>query len=431
MTVSVYPELKLTQIHVLLIEDDPGDAFLIQQQLQEKSDTHFVLHPASCLSQAGELLAQQDRRPDVILLDLNLPDSWGITSVVKARELLVDIPIVVLTGDNDFDLITAAIEAGAEDYLHKGAEGGLIRKALRYAILRHERDRNERIAMTVFNHAREGIMVTDAQERILHVNQAFTDITGYSAAEVLGKTPRLLNSGHHPAEFFQALHATLESQGHWQGELWNRHKDGSLFVEHMTVSAVRDAFGQTLHYVGLITDITQKKEDEARITRLAYYDALTELPNRSLFMDRLQQALTSARRHALNLAIVFIDLDGFKAINDQFSHAAGDYLLQRLAQRMKGCLRDEDTLARLAGDEFIAMLFNPSSPEETEVILERLRQQICRSVHWQGQSLEVSASLGVKFLAMHEFAEADRLVHLADQAMYQAKKSGKNCVVFA
>ncbi|WP_052063323.1 PAS domain S-box protein [Nitrincola sp. A-D6] len=313
---------------ILVIEDEPGDAQLIRLQLEEQGAQAYQIVLAVSLKDAETQVKQHKLVPNAILLDLNLPDSTGVATVRRCYQLFPDVPVVVLTGLDDQAATEAAIEAGAEDYLSKGSEGRWIRKAIRYAILRHERDASERLAMAVFRHAREAIMITDAEQQILQVNAAFSEITGYSADDVIGCTPAILNSGHHSADFFDQMFATLASKGSWEGEIWNRRKDGSLVVETMNISAVHDALGQVVQYVALFSDITQKKAAQDKVNYLAYHDALTNLPNRTLFMDRFQQALVSVRRTQSPLTLAFLDLDGFKAVNDTHGHAAGDFFIR-------------------------------------------------------------------------------------------------------
>ena len=411
---------------VLLIEDEPGDAQLVRLQLLERQSDAFVVIQADSLKQAQQQISHDRLQPDVVLLDLNLPDSTGTETVRKCRRLIPDVPVVVLTGLDDDQATQMAIEAGAEDFLTKGSEGTLLRKAIRYALLRHERDASERLALTVFQHAHEGIMITDADAVILEVNEAFTRISGFSREEAVGQTPSLLSSGHHDAAFYKDFWWHLKEEGSWQGELWNRRKNGEVFVESMTINGVRDAAGNIRQYVCLFTDITEQKAQQSQLEHLAHFDALTRLPNRVLFSYRLNQSMAFARRHASSLAVAFLDLDGFKPVNDNHGHAAGDYLLQQLAQRMSGCLRDEDTLARFGGDEFALVLdLQPDHPS-LDVVLQRLQQVITEPVIWEGQSLQVTASIGVTFYPQSQDVEAQQLLEQADEAMYNAKKSGKN-----
>lgn len=414
---------------VLLVEDEPGDAQLIRWQLLEKDPDAFEVEVVDSLAEAEATAVDGQWTPDVILLDLNLPDSTGVATVIRACETLPDAPIVVLTGLSDERAIRPAIDAGAEDFLQKGADGSAIRKAIRYAMLRHRREAESRLAASVFSHAREGIFITRPDGVIVDVNDAFTRITGYSREDVVGRKPNVLKSGHHDDGFYQDLWSSLWRDGAWEGELWNRRKDGSLYPELLTVSAVRGRSGDVTHFVALFTDITDQKRQQDRLRQLAHFDALTELPNRVLFADRLAQAMARTTRHGTELAVVYIDLDGFKDVNDEFGHEAGDLLLKTLAGRMKGVLRETDTVARLGGDEFVAVIVDLEGSAELDGMLQRLLGEISRPVPHGEARLTVSASIGVTFYPQRGIRgrlDSDQLLRQADQAMYEAKESGKN-----
>ncbi|MGZ5001407.1 MAG: EAL domain-containing protein, partial [Methylomonas sp.] len=282
------------------------------------------------------------------------------------------------------------------------------------------------LAARVFTHAREGIMITDADGTIIDVNDTFIAITGYTREEVLGRNPRLLSSGLQNREFYTALWDDLIENGYWYGEIWNRRKNGEVYALMLTISAVRDAHNTTQHYVALFSDITSLKEHEKQLEHIAHYDALTNLPNRVLLADRLRQAMSQAQRRNQRLAVVFLDLDGFKAINDNHGHDAGDQLLMLIAIRMKQALREGDTLARLGGDEFVAVLLDLDDTEASIPMLTRLLNAAAQPLHSGGLSLQVSASLGITFYPQQEDVDADQLLRQADQAMYQAKLAGKN-----
>lgn len=281
-------------------------------------------------------------------------------------------------------------------------------------------------AASVFEHANEGILITDPQGAILDVNVAFTRITGFMREEVLGQDPRILASGRHGPGFFAGMWETLRQDGCWSGEVWNRRKNGELYAELLTVSGVLDGRGQVQRYVGLFTDITPLKEHQQRLEHIAHYDALTGLPNRSLLADRLQQAMVQSSRRGLHIAVAYIDLDGFKAINDRHGHDMGDRLLIALSGRMQQALRECDTLARLGGDEFVAVLLDLADVSACPPLLTRLLEAAALPVEEDGHCLQVSASLGVSFYPQGEEVDADQLLRQADQAMYQAKLLGKN-----
>lgn len=281
------------------------------------------------------------------------------------------------------------------------------------------------LAASVFEHAREGIMITDPTGSIIEINDTFTRITGYSRAEVLGKNPRLLHSGQHGPEYYAEMWQSLTQGSHWSGETWNRRKNGEMFAEMQTISVVRDADNKIQNYVAMFTDITPMKEHQRQLEHIAHYDALTNLPNRVLLADRLHQAMNQSQRRNLPLAVVYLDLDGFKSVNDQHGHNIGDALLIALAERMKTALRDGDTLARIGGDEFVAVLADLDRNQDWEPVLSRLLLAAAEPVVMGKALLQVSASIGVT-LYPQDKVDADQLMRHADQAMYIAKQSGKN-----
>ena len=274
--------------------------------------------------------------------------------------------------------------------------------------------------------AREGMLFVAPDGRVIDVNQAFCGITGYSRAEVIGQHASMLRSTRQPPEFYADLAQELQAQGHWEGELWNRRKNGEEYRERLSIHAIRNEAGEIEQFLALFSDITLLRQREHELENLAHFDALTHLPNRVLLGDRLQQAMLQMPRHGQHLAVVFLDLDGFKAVNDSHGHDAGDYLLVALGARMKRTLREGDTLARLGGDEFVVVLPDLAAIEDSYPILQRLLQAVAQGVAFDGAELQVSASLGVTFYPQSEEVDADQLLRQADQAMYQAKLSGKN-----
>jgi diguanylate cyclase (GGDEF)-like protein/PAS domain S-box-containing protein len=280
-------------------------------------------------------------------------------------------------------------------------------------------------AASVFTHANEGIMLTDATSSIIEVNDSVRRITGYTPAEMVGKNPSMLQSGRHSADFYAQMWTAIEVQGHWHGEIWNRRKNGEIYPEMLTVSAVKNVAGFVQHYVSLSTDITAIKANQGQLERIAHYDVLTNLPNRVLLADRLNQAMVQSQRRNQTLAVAFMDLDGFKAINDSYGHNVGDELLIVVSQRMKEALREGDTLARIGGDEFIAVMVDLEKIEDSEPILARLLRAAGDPVTLDDVVMQVSVSIGVT-LYPQDGANAEQLVRHADQAMYLAKQAGKN-----
>ncbi len=282
-----------------------------------------------------------------------------------------------------------------------------------------------RIAAIAFN-TQESMLVTNATMHILRVNQAFTNLFGYTAAEALGQTPRLLQSGRHDKEFYTAMWADIGTKGTWQGEVWNRRKNGEVFPEWLTITAVYDAAGLVTHYVATHTDITQRKAVEDEIRHLAFYDPLTFLPNRRLLRDRLKQSVAQAKRAGTLMALLFVDLDKFKPVNDRYGHAVGDQLLQAVAHRLNTCVREADTVARVGGDEFVLLLPLITAPADAVLVAEKLHA-VLRQVFILagGIPVNISSSTGIAIYPEHGSDEAE-LTHHADAAMYQAKAAGRD-----
>jgi diguanylate cyclase (GGDEF)-like protein/PAS domain S-box-containing protein len=262
--------------------------------------------------------------------------------------------------------------------------------------------------------------------RIVEVNQAFTLITGYSRAEVLGQSPRMLSSGRHESQFYDNMWSELSESGNWVGENWNRRKNGDFYVQLQKISTTYDEHGNAQYYVSLFSDITAAKNNEQKLEHLARYDSLTQLPNRALLSEHINQALKQTQRRGQHLAVVFIDLDGFKSVNDNHGHDAGDHLLITLAERMKGTLRTGDMLARLGGDEFVAVLLDLADADASAPMLNRLLGAASQPVEYAQTLLQVSASMGVSFYPQAGEIGIEQLLRQADQAMYQAKQAGKN-----
>ncbi|WP_210545133.1 EAL domain-containing protein [Rhodoferax sp. PAMC 29310] len=283
-----------------------------------------------------------------------------------------------------------------------------------------------RLAASVFTHTSEAITITEADGTIIDVNEAFTRITGYSREEALGQRTSLLNSGRHNRAFYTAMWRDLLDQGHWHGEIWNRHKHGEPYAVMLTINAVRGNHGGVEQYVALFSDITALKQHQAQLEHIAHYDALTNLPNRVLLADRLHQGLAQAQRRGQLLAVAYLDLDGFKAINDVHGHDVGDQVLVVLSELMRQTLREGDTLARLGGDEFVAVLVDLADVAACEPMLTRLLAAAAQPVAVADGTVQVSASLGVTFYPQMGEVDADQLLRQADQAMYQAKLAGRN-----
>ena len=285
-----------------------------------------------------------------------------------------------------------------------------------------------RIAARVFAKTGEAIVVTDPQSVIQAVNEAFTRATGYSSPDVVGRPIRILNSGHHTPEFFEEMHRSLDATGYWQGEIWNRNHDGTIEPQWMNVTAVTDVHGQLEHYVSVLSDLNKMQDSQRRIEFLATHDTLTQLPNRSLFLDRLNQGIAQARRKAERLAVLFLDLDDFKKVNDTLGHEVGDHLLMAVASRLRPLLRDVDTLGRQGGDEF-TMVLTDCTPERADHVARRLVAELARPLHIEHHEIFITGSVGIAVYP-DDGQDSSELLRHADTAMYRSKEQGRNRVEF-
>ncbi len=291
-----------------------------------------------------------------------------------------------------------------------------------------ERKRTEeklRLASKVIESTAESMIITDNEGTIIDVNPAFCMTTGYCPEEVLGQRPNMMKSDCHDEKFYRHMWTSLLETGQWQGEIWDRRKNGEIFPKRLSISAVRKGEDQVSHYIGVFSDISKLKETQQRLQHLAYYDALTDLPNRALFIDRLQVNLTSAARHQRSVAVLFVDLDGFKFVNDTLGHRVGDVLLVEAARRQQEVLREADTVARLGGDEFTILLSELASPQTAETVARRVVETLAQPFFIAGQEICISASVGVA-LSTTDGTNAEKLLRSADAAMYSAKQRGKN-----
>lgn len=290
-----------------------------------------------------------------------------------------------------------------------------------------------RIAAVAFE-TQDVILITDAQAKILRVNQAFVDTSGYSAEEMIGQNPRILQSGHHDAAYYQAMWQELLNAGRWSGEIMDKRKNGEIYPKHTTITAVYDDQHRVTHYVEVSRDISQRKLDEQKIQQLAFYDTLTNLPNRRLLLDRMKQAFAVSMRSGKHGALMFIDLDHFKILNDTKGHGIGDALLLEVARRLESSVRSSDTVARLGGDEFVVVLESLSTSSDeaatlAELVAEKVRKALNRPYLFGDYTHHTTPSIGIVLFRGHQDSLEDLLKH-ADTAMYQAKSAGRNAIRF-
>lgn len=297
-------------------------------------------------------------------------------------------------------------------------------------ITQRKRDESRlRLAARVFENASDGIMVTDAKGLIVDVNESFTEVTGYQRADVLGQNPSMLHSGRQSREFYQKMWQQLTLDGHWVGEIWNRRKTGEVYPERLSINAVTDEKGETLNYVGVFSDISGLKETEQRLKFLAYHDPLTRLANRLLFHDRVSHAIENAHRLDKILALIYVDLDHFKTINDTMGHDVGDSILEQVGERLSSCVRESDTVARLGGDEFAILMEQLNENDNVRRVTECILDKMTETFIVHERSMKIGASIGVSCYPS-DAGDTKDLIRLADAAMYHAKSKGKNQIVF-
>ncbi len=307
--------------------------------------------------------------------------------------------------------------------------GGMFYTFVRDISVRKRHEEELKLAASVFNASSASIVITDRDNKIVSVNPAFTTISGYEPEEVVGKNPNVLSSGKQSKEFYRDMWASLARYHYWQGELWNRRKDGQIYAEQLTINIISNKDGSVHRHVAIFSDITEKKQAEDLLWRQANYDSVTNLPNRRLFLDRLTQEIKKCRRATTSLALLFIDLDRFKEVNDRHGHSIGDQLLIESARRLNACVRGTDTVARLGGDEFTIILTNLTETTGVETVAKNINNALQEAFHFDGLKIHISGSVGIA----HYPADAtnpDDLTTKADIAMYASKRRGRNRICF-
>ncbi len=290
---------------------------------------------------------------------------------------------------------------------------------------RKKAEESYRLTAKIFEGSNDAIVITDTKGNILNVNRAFTAITGYEKSKVVGQNPRLMKSDRHDNSYYRRIWKTLLKTGSWNGEVWDKRQDGSDYPKWLSISCVKNEFNEPSHFVGIFTDITERKEAEDKLRQLAHFDPLTHLPNRSLFIDRLKEAVELTIRLNKRIAVMFLDLDRFKIVNDTLGHQAGDHLLIEVAHRLEACIRSTDTVARLAGDEFTIILSNLDNPQEAALVAKKILAAFNPPINLDGREVFISASIGISIFP-EDGKNVGQLLKNADAAMYHAKESGRN-----
>ena len=418
-------------LRVLIVEDRPSDAELMVLHLEDEGFVPEWVRVETEETYAAEL----DAAPDLILSDWSLPTFSGLRALRAVRGRGLDTPFVIVSGSVGEEAAIDALHEGADDYVLKdrlARLGQAVRRALEAKRLRNVQWRAEadlRQAAMVFESSTEGVTITDVEGAILAVNRAFVEITGYAEEEVLGQNPRILQSGRQDETFYRDMWTTLTATGRWRGELWNRRKDGEIYPEWMTISAVKDDQGRTTNYVGVFSDVGDTKRAQQQLDFLLQHDALTGLPNRALLFDRLEQALLVASRTSRMVGVLVLDIDRFGKVNDGLGHAVGDGLLQAVAQRIGDNLGAGDSLARFGGDEFVVMIGHAASATHVARLARAYQDWLAMPFSVDGHDVLVTCCAGVS-LYPTDAANSATLVRLAEAAMRRAKVEGRDTMAF-
>lgn len=403
---------------VLYVEDDPDVRELLAQYLRRRVGSLLTAENG----EAG-LSAYRQHQPDIIITDILMPVMDGLKMAEEIRKLDSDIPIIVTTAFEQTRFLMRAIEIGIDKYVVKPVDADLLMTAIRKCAKRLMAGEKLRLSLKVFENCAEGILITDAKNIIRWVNPAFTLTTGYTPEEVIGRNPRLFSSGRQGAEFYSAMWNKLSTEGNWIGEIWNRRKNGEIYPEWLSVSVLLDAHGKVTHHVAIFSDISERKAAEEKIRHMAYHDPLTGLPNRILLCDRMTMALANAMRKREKLAVMLIDLDNFKNVNDLYGHLMGDKLLQEVSSRLTVLFRASDTISRLGGDEFVVILNEMEETTAAIAAAEKIIRAITPDLAVDGQAMGISPSIGIAIYPQDGLA-TDELIKKADVAMYHAKRTG-------
>ncbi len=424
---------------ILIVDDTPANIELLLCALEDDYELSFATSGRQALA-----LLKTTELPDLILLDVMMPemDGYEVNAILKQDPQTRHIPVIFITAKTDIMSETRALSDGAVDFIHKPINTDVLRARVRVHVMLQQRTRALQQSLLDIRQAQEqlriqsmalaqsptSIVITDVNGIIQYVNPYFVEESGYSAAEAIGQNPRILNSGLTDKSVFEDMWHHLVAGEPWTGELINRRKSGEIYWVEARIAPVKNEQGVTSHYVAVKMDITEQKQTHERIDYLAHHDLLTNLPNRLLFFDRVTQSLALAKRQGCPLAVLFIDLDKFKPINDNFGHAVGDWVLQQVALRITASVRTSDTVGRIGGDEFVVLLPNISDEANAIRIAEKVRHTLSQPLPYQEHQFEISASIGVALSAEHG-STVEVLTANADCAMYHAKEGGRNAVV--
>lgn len=425
---------------VLIVDDNQQNLALMQAALKKQQ---VDIYTAQSGTVALEIL--QKEKFSLIIMDVNMPLLTGFETVkiFQQTQSANDTPIIFISSQCKSDAdIEEGFKVGAYDYILRPIDIPLFRNKVKtfLRLYRTEQQLKQQLAEQVkinnelkfseqvFENSVNGIIIVDENLRFVRVNRAFSEITGYSPSELIGKTPKILASGVQDKAFYDEMWHTLINIGSWQGELWNKRKGSELYAEMLSINAVKDKQGVVSNYIGIVTDITEKKLRHEKNEHLANYDYLTDLPNRLNLMNTVEKNI--ADDSVKTMAILFLDLDQFKPVNDEYGHQMGDDLLVAVAKRLRSCVRESDFVARLGGDEFIVVLKGPNaSVKASEKVAKKIISAISSPFNIARQQVTINTSIGITLYPQHAI-NADSLITLADIAMYNSKDAGAGCFHF-
>ncbi len=367
---------------------------------------------------------------DLVLMDANMPKMDGFDACRAIKKINSTVPVIMITGMEDDKSINRAFDAGAEEFVTKPVNWVILNRRIQMQIANMRSQQYMRLSSRVFETVNDAIMVLDCEEQIINVNPAFSRMSGFIVADVIGKNLDFFHSGRHKPSFFRTMLEAAQQHGHWGGEVWFKKQSGEIFPSELSLSTSRGFDGAITHYIYVVKDISERKLAEAKIYHQANYDGLTDLPNRFLFNENLRRAIALAKREQYPLALLFLDLDGFKWVNDNLGHAAGDEVLRQVSRRISQAIRESDSAARLGGDEFTVILSRVNDQDGAIQSALKLLHSISQPYELtQGGIVDkISVSIGIACYPIHG-QEAEKLLRAADKAMYIAKERGKNQIV--
>ncbi len=410
----------LIEARVLVVDDDP----VVRAQLQQVVAGMVTEVHAADDGLTG-LALWRGWNPDLVVTDIMMPIMDGLVMSKAIRREDASAQIVVVTSSSEAQHLRQALDIGIDRYVLKPVDKRLLEDAIFKCLKDLYRQRELKLARLVFESTTEGVVVTDDQHRILAVNPAFSEITGYREDEAMGRKASLMASGKHDAAFYHNMEECLRSLGRWSGEIVNRRKSGELYSEWLSIVAVEQPGKRGMQFIGLFSDITERKREEDNIRRLAHFDSLTGLPNRILLMDRLKRAMSRVGRRGEPLGVLYLDLDRFKPVNDQYGHAFGDLVLIQAAERMVDCVRDVDMVSRRGGDEFIIVLdVQQDLREGVALVARKLIDAVSQPYRIEGREVSIGASIGVAIYP-YDGDDMESLLEAADAALYAAKREGR------